>query len=1078
MNVFKRYVTGIFILITGFHYSQQMDVWDFGGVALDPSTHINHLNAEVINSWYNNSVTPGTSGVNFPTQFTSGVLSWVGNSSDRLRTTNTSITRFDNNIASVSGFTGRVYCNGSVTVNNGLPNNRYMRLLLGEDDEVSIIARGDTNGNLIFVKESNPAEQQNTFPIPSASGAVVEAKFVAQISGFYRIYEPTAKTSFYRILRKDAVYTSVQGTIDVSQASGIPTDYQLAFTNAAGKTWIATLNSNSYQVNLPVGYEYELSLINANGYVISVGGQVSTLGVLTPVFNHPVSISGVSLVTLTGSILGLTENMSNLTLVFTPDAQSGSVFIPSPVLDISNSTYSVSLESGLMYTISASGVNDFELETTQISISQNDILDLQFNLKPLYTINVNVNGLTPIQIQGLNLIFTNTNEPGYSYTFSNGNNISLRNGIYSISASGLSQYPVQLALTSNLIVSNQETNKVLQFSPVKRWTFDDEVINTTSQAFYKGLQLNGQISTVVNSGHLTAKTGSSILVPISGGEKVIVSYYFTANFSINGGSNITTNTLSTSIIEQTHFVYPGSEAGFINIVFGGPSSLTSYITEIRVVPNVVYSPEITVGVDKQYQTIQAALDAISTMIRSNQERVTVLIDPGNYEEMLVIQQPNITLKNASLSPTISIINGGVTIDEQSVRITSYYGHGYHYYSMGADQKWNQEVLTVNLANGSLSNLNVGAGTTNGSFWNATVVVRSSGFEAEHIIFENSFNQYISQKESQDVVVTWSIGSPGIRPTNYANTAVQNRSFVERAAAIAIANNVDKVILNRCRIIGRQDSFFGGTGSRVVVYKGVVMGAVDFIFGGMNAVFYQTELAMNTSDVSNDIAYITAAQQSTGRGYLMYECEITSAEPQIETVSIHRSKPGYFGRPWLANTSEVVFYNTTIQTSNYPGFVNQSLIRPLGWLNSLGGTSPGMYEYGTIELSQINNGPNRASWSTYLTEPILNDGTTITPFQFTKGNDNWDPIPLLIQNDTLSLVIQPNNSTQILAIKDTVYLLNINESTLFEVFDLNGKGYLKKQISDEISVSLPFGIWIIRLSNKQGILVKKIFLSND
>ena len=84
------------------------------------------------------------------------------------------------------------------------------------------------------------------------------------------------------------------------------------------------------------------------------------------------------------------------------------------------------------------------------------------------------------------------------------------------------------------------------------------------------------------------------------------------------------------------------------------------------------------------------------------------------------------------------------------------------------------------------------GTTNNSYWNATVVVSSNGFEADDIIFENSYNQYISKKESEDKVVMWTSGSKGVRPTDFGNTAVQNRSFVERAAAISIANNVDKI----------------------------------------------------------------------------------------------------------------------------------------------------------------------------------------------------------------------------------------------------------------------------------------------
>jgi exo-poly-alpha-galacturonosidase len=242
------------------------------------------------------------------------------------------------------------------------------------------------------------------------------------------------------------------------------------------------------------------------------------------------------------------------------------------------------------------------------------------------------------------------------------------------------------------------------------------------------------------------------------------------------------------------------------------------------------------------------------MERPENERVVILIDSGNYEEMLVIDQPNVTLKNAAVNPNIDLIENGVQIADGAVRITSYYGHGYHYFSMGSNQKWNQEVLNVNLENGTYSHNNAGAGTTNGSFWNATVVVRANGFIAEGIIFENSFNQYISNKESQDVVVAWASGSPGVRPTSFGNVEVQNRIFVERAAAIAFPNNTDKAILNKCRVVGRQDTFFGGHGSRVVVYKGAVMGAVDFIFGGMNAVFYQTQLTMNTSDQSNDVSY--------------------------------------------------------------------------------------------------------------------------------------------------------------------------------------------------------------------------------
>ena len=177
-----------------------------------------------------------------------------------------------------------------------------------------------------------------------------------------------------------------------------------------------------------------------------------------------------------------------------------------------------------------------------------------------------------------------------------------------------------------------------------------------------------------------------------------------------------------------------------------------------------------------------------------------------------------------------------------------------------------------------------------------------------------------------------------------------------------------------------------------------MGAVDYIFGGMNATFYHTDFVLNTSDTAGDAAYITAAQQDSGRGYLMYECNVMSSIPEVETASVYGAKPGYFGRPWRANTSEVVFYNTKIDASTYPGEEGNSLISPVGWTNSLGGESPGMYEYGTIESASVDNSLNRAGWATLLTSPQLSDGTDITTLNFTKGDDGWDPFPSLRAND--------------------------------------------------------------------------------
>lgn len=1062
-------ISALLLFVPSLVHSQNTDVWDFGATQLDSGIYNNLLNETVINSWYDSSVTSGSTAINLPVSFTAGALSWTGASSDRLRTTNTSLTRFDANVASVTTHNGRVYCNGVANAASGLPASRFFSLVLAEDDEVQIIARGDTAGLLSFVYEADPELQNDTFATTSASGSITEVNFVAKNAGTYRIFDAVAKASIYRVYRKAATYTNVTGTIDLSLAAGIPDGYSVIFTNAAGKTWTAQINSGTYSVTIPVGYAYELSLADASGYIISSGATLNTTGITTPQFAHNISLTGVSLYTITGEVTGLGSSIAGLILSYIPDASANSVYVPTPVINTVNATYTVQLEPNVQYTITAQGVNDYNVITNTFTATvPNAISNVDFALKPVYDVAITTTGLTDSQLTGLQLTFTNLNESGYVYNFSGLSGIELRNGSYAISVSGLDNYPVELALTSNLNISGAAASKIVAFNPVTVWSFNDSAIATTTSAAYKGMLLTGQVTTVVTSGHLTAKTGSEIKVPVNPGEKVSASYYYTANFSIEGGEAITTATNSTSVIENAEYTYTGTTSGYVTITVGGPSTLTSYFTEIKIGGTLPYDAEITVGADKDYQTINDALKAVSNMVRTGTERVTISIDPGNYEEMLVINQPNVTLKNASATPGINILNQGVDIAPNAVRITSYYGHGYSYYSMGADQKWHQNILDVNRENGYVSYQNAGAGTTNGSYWNATVVVSAAGFIAEGIIFENSFNQYISAKEAQDVVQAWPTGSPGVRPVVVGNTSVQSRTLVERAAALAIANNTDKVILNKCRVVGRQDSFFGGVGARVAVYKGNYMGAVDYIFGGMDVVFYQSELSMNVSDQSNDQAYITAAQQSTGRGYLMYECTVTSAEPQVETASVYRAKPGYFGRPWQAATSEVVFYNTTIETSDYPGSIGNSLIMPLGWQNSLGGTSAGMYEFGTIENSGINNAPARAAWATALSSPVLNDGTAISTFNFTKGTDNWDPFPQLIADEALgSKPYIANSTVNVFAYKDTIAVRNVKSATSVSVYAVNGSLVRSFETTTDTEFTMNAGFWLVVVKAGDG-----------
>lgn len=1055
-----------------------IDVWDLGAEQLDETKYNNHLNADIINSWYTGSE-PGTTGISIPGEnpevLEAGNLKFIiKGAGDRHYTCTPGITCYGTNYTPAE--VGGIELNGCLYFNTTSTNaqSRCVQIKLEEDDEVFVYAKAQSgDGVMHFDLTSNASLQADEITIPQ-NGIV--AKFVAKQAGTYSLYTTNYKPFIYRIERRDAAYATVSGNVT---ATTIPSGCGIVFTNEAGKSWTAMVNEGSYTAELPQGYTYEISLLNANGYIVSNGTEL-TVGT-NATQKQDIVILEVDLITVTGSISGIDANIGQLGLAYTPDEER--VFIPVPVINAASKTYSVQIEPNVAYTISAEGVNDYQLTNKTVNIPSGQTMDLVFEAKPVYAVALNMEGLSEEQKTKMGVTFTNLNEEGYTYTFATLTDIKLRDGVYAVVVSGLNEYPLQQALTSNLKVEGEATTKSVTFKPVSNWTFDDMDISGTS---YKGLSFTGTVRNEKAKGHLTANSGSTITIPVDKGGKLTVTYYYYANISVNGGDAVecTTSAGSTSKTESIEYINNADNAVVLTI--GGDK--TTYITDIKVSKVVPYAKTISVGIDKEYRTINAALDAVRSMNRPDGERVEIRIEPGNYEEMLVVDVPNVSLINASLTPSIALKNKGVDIDDNAVRITAYYGHGYNYYSMN-NQKWDEETLRVNKENGYLSYVNKGSGTTNGSYWNATVVVSANGFEAENIIFENSYNQYISKKESEDIVEL-SDGNKGVRPTEYGSTAVQDKSFVERAAAIALIGS-DKVILNNCRVIGRQDSFYGGDNVRAAIYKGVMMGGTDYIFGEMTAVFYKTQLALNTSEDKNDVAYITAAKQNSGRGYLMYECTVTSAEPGVETASAYRSKPGYFGRPWQPTTSEVVFYKTTIETSNNPegdtqdkgngdylaSYNDASLIRPIGWNSSLSGESPLCYEYGTIEKSGVNNSEARVGWSTVLTEPVLSGETSITTLNFTKGNDGWEPFDTLIKEDPTSIsgASAKENALSIYAYGTDVYVEGIQAEAIITVYSMDGALVKTLRVNENTKMPLSSGLWIIKVSSAEGNKSAKVMI---
>ena len=1014
--------------VSGKNKDGKPDVWDFAGGAtkldengvpteyIDTEKYNNVLTEDIINSLYD--AEPGKDGV--PTssfavkndkdevllEFNGG-----GKLTHRIRTENTKITRYDKSTKTDKDgvkYLGYVYSNASGKDLGPEYKSVYLGIMLEAGDVVTAVVGSNGNNSTIQFEPVDGSEEPQSFEfVPSEKANASIATFYATKTGEYKMYSVNEKLVVARVTVEKKDFVRVSGQVTAPES--LTQKYSVSFKcKESGAVKTAKVVDGKYTVYLNEGYTYDVALSGADEYVVSNEQPYFTLsgegikeeeieGVKEKTFTYNVSVEAVDLVTVTGNITGFeavaggtAEPIKNLDLIF----ESDMIYVPKIKIN-ADASFTLTLEKGVTYAVKAEGVDDFTLDTTTISADADGTANIAFTPKPVYNVTIIPEGVTNEELETTKFVFSRVYiedsvkqyEEDYVYTFTGTNGIKLRDGQYEVKAENC---PYTQLITSDLKVEGKDVEKTIRFSkdPITLWDFAaKDFVDVTN---YKGLLMSG-----INKNKTYALGGANgeLKIPVAGPCTVTAYYCYRATGSIEDTVEISLKKDvdeaydSTAKEKGSSYEYTG-EAGYVTI----KTTDTTYFKKIAVQyeSNIVeYKEKLTVGASGcDYTSINDALAAVRNMNRPNGERVTIEIQPGDYEEMLVVDTPNVTLKNANADPSIMPINKGLDIEESSVRITSYYGHGYAYYSMGSDCKWNADILEANKENGCLSFENPGTGTTSGSYWNATVVIGADGFEADGIIFENSFNQYVSKKAADDVIIPLSGAKEGSAPRadmKAGDLTVQNKEYVERAAALAIMNNFKNINFNNCSFIGRQDTLYGGVEVRAAFYGCDVYGGTDYIFGGMDAVFAKCNLVFNTNDQTDkgkkdDVGYITAAQTASGRGLLLYNCTVTSTIPGVNTASEKTSKPGYLGRPWAANTGEAIFYKTIIETTDFNG-TTESLIVPVGWASSLGGQSVFSQEYASIELAGVDYSSQRADWSSVLTADAegkvkLADGNTV------------------------------------------------------------------------------------------------------
>lgn len=284
---------------------------------------------------------------------------------------------------------------------------------------------------------------------------------------------------------------------------------------------------------------------------------------------------------------------------------------------------------------------------------------------------------------------------------------------------------------------------------------------------------------------------------------------------------------------------------------------TSFGYEKPIEDNVIYvdCKTLTTG-DYCYRTLQEAVSYLNKNAPdSEEERITVRIAPGTYREHTILNAPYVTYE-------------GMYPEKEMPIITYYYGCGMQYHSLSSS-----------------------ASADNAS----TVISRyAHDFIAKNLMFENSYNIYVSEEERTDYAEenfpTLEQREANIREKNYQTQGLALRVDADRSQFI------------NCQIIGRQDTLLMNNSNRCYYEECYIEGTVDFIYGSGIAVF---ESCTINSPYHN--GHITAASTPAEQpfGFLFKDCVLTKEAVTEDPAPIPESYS--LGRPWNG-PAMVIYYN--------------------------------------------------------------------------------------------------------------------------------------------------------------------------
>lgn len=693
-----------------------------------------------------------------------------------------------------------------------------------------------SNGGKDYVKSVNCNGSASNGIVTTSNKSYCD--FVPTADGTLTVYVGNASTKTGYVSRTSALGTNEAIGSFVPGGSG---EYDTQdFKVTQGTTW-ATLD-----IEVDAGYTYYITVSGSK--MLCYGAEYVPY---TPV-------SG----TITDKF-----NLGNYNIKFT-NKETGEV----KPADVNGNNYSILLKPGYQYAVALTGsnatgyafTNDTRLITVEKTESQTANLVIQESIS--YQISGSLLGLAAgYSSADLKLVFVPGDTTSNENVIANVDTTALTyqaqlvaNETYTLSLVGAYDYK----LASDIKVYNETAEGLVQditLSAVPTYAVSGKFLGLT--------QVRGEYEILaVNPASISFKNvddGYEYSGTVSNG---------TYNVSLRDGA-YTASIVSDNYSTSTH------------VTVNGAATARDLLLKDLSKKTVEYTDTLYVGSDKAYKSVQSAVDAVTSMTRTEDQRVTIKIDPGTYREQVVINTPNVTFES----------NGGTS---DNTIITWYYGIGYKYYSC-VNSYYDPYADYDKYEKGNVV-----------KYWGSAVILEktAAGFKANNIKFENSFNKYITEEEIIDGVEV--NGLESITTVRKENTNVDTRAATERAAALV--NYADKIEFANCSFIGSQDTLYTSNVESDAYYKNCyIEGQTDFIYGNGDVIFDGCEINFCGYDGTKAGGYLTANSSDESHpatdGYIFRNCYISYNGERDVTA-------GYWGRMW-GKGAKVAFINTQLQESD-------------------------------------------------------------------------------------------------------------------------------------------------------------------